>query len=156
MYNRDKAVEYAKKWALGRNPVFYDYTQIGGDCTNFASQVLYAGYGEMNYKPVYGWYYIDGNRKSPSWTGVNELYNFLTSNRGRGPRAAEVGIEGIEPGDLVQLDFNGDGRFDHTPVIIDVGDYTPDTVLLAAHTNDSLNRPLSDYDYADVRFLHIL
>ena len=156
MYNRDKAVEYAKKWALGRNPVFYDYTQIGGDCTNFASQVLYAGYGEMNYKPVYGWYYIDGNRKSPSWTGVNELYNFLTSNRGRGPRAAEVGIDGIEPGDLVQLDFNGDGRFDHTPVIIDVGDYTPDTVLLAAHTNDSLNRPLSDYDYADVRFLHIL
>lgn len=156
MYNRDKAVEYAKKWALGRNPVFYDYTQIGGDCTNFASQVLYAGYGEMNYKPVYGWYYIDGNRKSPSWTGVNELYNFLTSNRGRGPRAAEVGIEGIEPGDLVQLDFNGDGRFDHTPVIIDVGEYTPDTVLLAAHTNDSLNRPLSDYDYADVRFLHIL
>lgn len=156
MYNRDKAVEYAKKWALGRNPVFYDYTQIGGDCTNFASQVLYAGYGEMNYKPVYGWYYIDGNRKSPSWTGVNELYNFLTSNRGRGPRAVEVGIEGIEPGDLVQLDFNGDGRFDHTPVIIDVGEYTPDTVLLAAHTNDSLNRPLSDYDYADVRFLHIL
>lgn len=156
MYNRDKAVEYAKKWALGRNPVFYDYTQIGGDCTNFASQVLYAGYGEMNYKPVYGWYYIDGNRKSPSWTGVNELYNFLTSNRGRGPRAAEVGIDGIEPGDLVQLDFNGDGRFDHTPVIIDVGEYTPDTVLLAAHTNDSLNRPLSDYDYADVRFLHIL
>ncbi len=156
MYNRDKAVEYAKKWALGRNPVFYDYTQIGGDCTNFASQVLYAGYGEMNYKPVYGWYYIDGNRKSPSWTGVNELYNFLTSNRGRGPRAAEVGIDGLEPGDLVQLDFNGDGRFDHTPVIIDVGEYTPDTVLLAAHTNDSLNRPLSDYDYADVRFLHIL
>ena len=93
MYNRDKAVEYAKKWALGRNPVFYDYTQIGGDCTNFASQVLYAGYGEMNYKPVYGWYYIDGNRKSPSWTGVNELYNFLTSNRGRGPRAVEVGID---------------------------------------------------------------
>ena len=156
MYNRDKAVEYAKKWALGRNPVFYDYTQIGGDCTNFASQVLYAGYGEMNYKPVYGWYYIDGNRKSPSWTGVNELYNFLASNRGRGPRAAEVGIDGIEPGDFVQLDFNGDGRFDHTPVIIDVGGYTPDTVLLAAHTNDSLNRPLSDYDYADVRFLHIL
>ncbi len=156
MYNREKAVEYAKKWALGRNPVFYDYSLIGGDCTNFASQVLYAGYGEMNYRPIYGWYYIDGNRKSPSWTGVNELYSFVTSNRGPGPKAVEVDIDGIEPGDLVQLDFNGDGRFDHTPVIIDVGEYTPDTVLLAAHTNDSLNRPLSDYDYTNVRFLHML
>lgn len=156
MYNREKAVEYAKKWALGRNPVFYDYSLIGGDCTNFASQVLYSGYGEMNYRPIYGWYYIDGNRKSPSWTGVNELYSFVTSNRGPGPKAVEVDIDGIEPGDLVQLDFNGDGRFDHTPVIIDVGEYTPDTVLLAAHTNDSLNRPLSDYDYTNVRFLHML
>ncbi|MBQ7975709.1 MAG: amidase domain-containing protein [Clostridia bacterium] len=156
MYNRKKAVDYAQRWALDRNPAYYDYTDIGGDCTNFASQVLYAGYGEMNYKPVFGWYYIDGNRKSPSWTGVNELYNFVTSNRGPGPKAVVVDIEGIEPGDLVQLDFNGDGRFDHTPVITDVGDYTPDTVLLAAHTNDSVNRPLSDYDYDDVRFLHML
>lgn len=156
MYNREKAVAYAKKWALGRNPAFYDYSGIGGDCTNFASQVLYAGYGEMNFKPVFGWYYIDGNRKSPSWTGVNELYSFVTSNRGPGPKAVEVDIDGIEPGDLVQLDFSGDGRFDHTPVIIDVGEYTPETVLLAAHTNDSLNRPLSDYDYTDVRFLHML
>ena len=156
MYNREKAVEYAKKWALGRNPEFYDYSRIGGDCTNFASQVLFAGYGEMNYRPVFGWYYTDANRKSPSWTGVNELYSFVTSNRGAGPKAVEVEISGIGPGDLVQLDFDGDGRFDHTPVIIDVGEYTPETVLLAAHTNDSLNRPLSDYDYADVRFLHLL
>ena len=156
MYNREKAVEYAKKWAFGRNPEFYDYTNIGGDCTNFASQVLYAGYGVMNYKPIFGWYYIDGNRKSPSWTGVNELYSFVTSNRGAGPKAVEVDIDGIEPGDLVQLDFDGDGRFDHTPVIIDVGEYTPETILLAAHTNDSLNRPLSTYGYRDIRFLHML
>ena len=156
MYDREKAVEYARKWAKNRNPAYFDYSEIGGDCTNFASQVLFAGYGQMNYKPVYGWYYIDGNRKSPSWTGVNELYNFLVSNRGPGPKAVEVGITEIEPGDLVQLDFDGDGRFDHTPVITDVGGYTPETVLVAAHTTDSLDRPLSDYGYRDVRFLHIL
>ena len=156
MYNREKAVDYAKKWALGRNPLYYDYSMIGGDCTNFASQVLYAGYGVMNYKPVFGWYYIDANRKSPSWTGVNELYSFVISNRGPGPKAVEVDITDIEAGDLVQLDFGGEGRFDHTPVIIDVGEYTPETILLAAHTNDSLNRPLSDYEYKNIRFLHIL
>ena len=156
MYDRQKAVEYARRWAMGRNPVYYDYSNIGGDCTNFASQVLFAGFGEMNYKPVFGWYYIDANRKSPSWTGVNELYNFLTTNRGPGPRAVEVEIDEIQPGDLVQFDFDGDGRFDHTPVIIDSGMFTPATILVAAHSMDSLDRPLSDYEYANVRFLHVL
>lgn len=156
MYDREKALEYAHTWALGRNPDYYDYSEIGGDCTNFASQVLYAGYGVMNYKPVYGWYYINANDKSPSWTGVNELYNFLIKNRGPGPRAVEVPITGIEPGDLVQLDFRGDGRFDHTPVILETGDFTPETILLAAHTNDSYMRPLSTYNYQNVRFLHLI
>ncbi len=156
MYDRNKAVSYARAWAMGRNPAFYDYSNIGGDCTNFASQVLYRGVGEMNYKQTYGWYYIDPNRKSPSWTGVNELYNFLVNNRGPGPKATVVGIEDIEEGDLVQLDFDGDGRFDHTPVVVNAGDNTEETVLLAAHTIDSLDRPLSDYNYENVRFLHIL
>ena len=156
MYNRDAAVEYARKWALSRNPKYYDYSNIGGDCTNFASQVLYAGYGQMNYRPVYGWYYINANQKSPSWTGVNELYNFLINNRGPGPKGIEVSIDETQPGDLVQLDFDGDGRFDHTPVIIDTGDFTPETMLLAAHSNDSLDRPLSTYDYVEHRFIHII
>ena len=42
-YDRRAAVEYAHKWAFGRNPEFYDFSEIGGDCTNFASQCLYAG-----------------------------------------------------------------------------------------------------------------
>lgn len=156
MYDRQKALQYARRWALDRNPKYYDYSNIGGDCTNFASQVLYAGSGQMNYKQTFGWYYIDANRKSPSWTGVNELYNFLVTNRGPGPKAVEVNIDQIQSGDLVQLDFDGDGRFDHTPVIVDTGDFTPSTVLLAAHTRDSIDRPLADYNYENVRFLHIL
>ena len=48
-YNRQKAVAYARRWALGRNPEFYDYNEIGGDCTNFVSQCVYAGIGIMNY-----------------------------------------------------------------------------------------------------------
>lgn len=156
MYDREKAIEYAKRWALYRNPEYYDYSLIGGDCTSFASQVLYAGVGEMNYRPTYGWYYINANDKAPAWTGVNELYRFLVSNRGPGPRAAEVKITEIEKGDLVQLDFNCDGKFDHTPVILDTGAYTPETILVAAHSKDSYMRPLSTYKYCDIRFLHII
>ena len=156
MYDREKAVEYAHRWAFSRNPAFYDFSYIGGDCTNFASQVLYAGYKRMNYRPVLGWYYNNINDRTPSWTGVNELYNFLINNRGPGPKAVEVDISDILPGDLIQLDFNGDGSFDHTPVIVDIGENTPETILVAAHTNDSDFRPLSTYNYEDIRFLHII
>lgn len=42
-YDRLEAVIYAHRWAYGRNPAFYDYEEIGGDCTNYASQCIYAG-----------------------------------------------------------------------------------------------------------------
>ncbi len=54
-YDRRAAVRYAHAWAYGRNPRFYDYELIGGDCTNFASQCLYAGARVMDYAPTYGW-----------------------------------------------------------------------------------------------------
>jgi len=81
-YNREKAVEYAKRWALDRNPEYYDYSQIGGNCTNYVSQCVYAGSEVMNYTKDIGWYYIDANDKSPSWTGVKFFNNFMTQNKG--------------------------------------------------------------------------
>ena len=42
LYNREEAVSYARKWALGRNPAYFDFQKLGGDCTNFASQCIYA------------------------------------------------------------------------------------------------------------------
>lgn len=71
-------VLYAHQWAYGRNPAFYDYENVGGDCTNFASQCVFAGSGVMNFTPDFGWYYIDANQKSPSWTGVPYFWNFMT------------------------------------------------------------------------------
>ena len=50
-YDREAAVLYAHQWAYGRNPLFYDYEHLGGDCTNFASQCIYAGSGVMNFTP---------------------------------------------------------------------------------------------------------
>ncbi|MBR4879641.1 MAG: amidase domain-containing protein, partial [Clostridia bacterium] len=55
-YNRLAAVRYARKWALSRNPMYYNFDETGGDCTNFASQCIYAGAGVMNFGPLYGWY----------------------------------------------------------------------------------------------------
>ena len=117
--------------------------------------MLYAVCGVMNYTPVYGWYYIRTNDRTASWTGVNELYRFLVNNKGAGPQARVVGLNEIDIGDIIQLRFSGTGRFDHSPVVMDVGMRTPDTILLAAHTNDANCRPLSTYPYNALRPLHI-
>lgn len=150
IYDREAAVAYARKWALGRNPAFYDFENIGGDCTNFASQCIYAGAGVMNYTPIFGWYYISPDDRTASWAGVEYLYNFLVNNESVGPYARQVSWSGAEPGDVVQLGRR-DGDFYHTPVITAV----EPTILVAAHSVDALDRPLESYNYARLRFLHI-
>ncbi|HOA41990.1 MAG TPA: amidase domain-containing protein, partial [Bacillota bacterium] len=42
-YNRNKAIEYAERWAFDRNPRYLDFEKLGGDCTNYVSQCIYAG-----------------------------------------------------------------------------------------------------------------
>ena len=88
-----------------------------------------------------------------SWT---TLYNYLTrTHTAPGPAARGAAIDDLLPGDIVQLSFDG-ARWAHTPVVVAVGSpRTPDNVFVAAHSEDADNRPLSDYDYADIRFLHV-
>lgn len=156
-YDRAAAVAYAHRWAFGRNPNFYDYEKIGGDCTNFASQCLYAGTGVMNFTPVYGWYYINANEKAPAWTGVKYFRNFLVRrDPSPGPYAAEVTIRDIQPGDFLQFNFKGE-VFSHTPIVVAVGSPpSPENILLAAHSYDADNRPLNTYFYQQIRYLHVL
>lgn len=156
-YDRAAAVMYAHKWAFSRNPQFFDFDQIGGDCTNFASQCLYAGTGIMNFTPDFGWYYINANNKSPAWTGVEYFYNFLTRNTlSPGPFSAQTDINRILPGDFVQLRFESD-IFGHTLVVVATGSpATNENTLVAAHSVDSDWRPLSSYSFREIRFLHIL
>ena len=156
-YDRRAAVQYAHIWAFGRNPEFYDYDSVGGDCTNFASQCLYAGGGVMNFLPDYGWYYIDADEKAPAWTGVTYLHQFLTrTQRSVGPVARECALWELQPGDLVQLRFRGE-TFQHTPVVVRASrPRSAAQVLVAAHSEDADNRPLSTYTYEEARYLHIL
>lgn len=154
-YDRSAAVAYAHRWAYGRNPAYYDFQLIGGDCTNFASQCLFAGSGVMNYTPVTSWYYISANDRTASWTGVRYLYRFLTGNRTAGPFARETGPEEMQPGDICQLAINGPD-FHHSPVVVAVGETpSPDNILVAAHSRDADYRPLSSYSFRKARFLHV-
>lgn len=149
-YEREKVKQYAKKWAYTRNPNYYNYDAIGGDCTNFASQCIYAGSGIMNYTKDTGWYYKNANQKSPSWTGVDFLYRFLINNKGVGPFGKAVTKDKLEIGDIVQLSFDGE-KFTHTLVVVE----TEGSILVATHTFDSYGKNLNTYTYQKNRYIHI-
>lgn len=151
-YDRTAAVAYAHKWAYGRNPAYLDFSSLGGDCTNYVSQCIFAGSGVMNYKPLYGWYYRTADDRTPSWTGVPYLYNFLSTNEGVGPFAEAAELQDLLPGDIVQLG-TADGRFYHTPIVTG---FARGRILVCAHTFDALDRPLDSYVFDRIRALHIL
>lgn len=152
-YNRKEVYEYAKKWAYDRNPKYYNYDLIGGDCTNFISQCIFAGCKQMNYRKDMGWYYINGNNKSPSWTGVEFLYNFLINNKESGPSGTETTIDKLDVGDIVQLSFDGN-KFSHSLVVIQNSDNINNT-LVATHTFDTFGKKVSEYNYYNYRCIKI-
>ena len=153
MYNREAVYEYAKKWAYGRNPKYYNFDPVGGDCTNFVSQCIFAGCKQMNYDRKNGWYYINGNNKSPSWTGVEFLYNFLTTNNNQGPKGEKTTIDKLEIGDVIQLSFNGQ-FFSHSLIVVKNGT-NADNTLIAAHTYDIFGKSVSEYGFKKYRCIHI-
>lgn len=159
-YDRARAVEYARRWALSRNPLFTDFTGRGGNCTNFVSQCILAGAPFMNYTRTYGWYYISESDRAPAWSSVESLFDFLTgkpefaeANGGTGPFATVArNMRQVEIGDVIQL-ANAMGDFYHTLII---SGFDGTEVLVCANSDNSLDRPLSTYNYASLRVLHIM
>ena len=158
-YNRQYAVEYARRWALSRNPLFVDFTGGGGNCTNFVSQCLLAGCSVMNFTETFGWYYRSIDDRAPAWTGVEQLYDFLTGSGDYVQSAVEgpfamvaTNRRQVEAGDVVQL-ANSTGDFYHTLIISEI---SGNEIFVCAHSDDALDRPLSSYNYASLRILHIM
>lgn len=144
-------LDYARKWAYGRNPDYYDFSSTVGDCTSFASQCLYAGGAVMNYTRDIGWYYASAGDRAAAWAGAGFLRRFLLSNRGAGPFGEPVEVGSARPGDLIQL--YGDGRFYHTLVVVSVSGGVP---YVAAHSFDALDRPLTSYYYEQAYGIRII
>lgn len=130
---------------------------MGGDCTNFASQVINAGGAPMDSTGNYLWYYYGYNSRSPSWTGVNELYDYLVGNTYTGTVGSLTSDAYVEKGDIIQLDFEGDDDFDHSPVVVNKRKNRSGgiDIWIAAHSVDRYNYPLASYDWEDIRFISI-
>lgn len=135
-YDRNKALEYVRRYALTPNPQiaycsgrdFRTQKRIGEDCTNFASQVLWHGGLAMDFSHLAdsGWWYTRSCEwwgSSKSWRSVEGLLTYLVTTSRRGElrkRARDLQI-----GDLVfyRLRRAADGHackggpFNHTTVV---------------------------------------
>ena len=150
--------EHNLEFWIAENVDGFDFSELGGDCTNFVSQCIYAGSGVMNFTPTFGWYYISGNDKSPSWSGVEYFYDFMTgaaefaaANGGTGPFGFPTTLDRVRPGDVIQLADEA-GDFYHTLIVsmVEGGE-----IYVCAHSDDYLDRPLSSYNNASERAIMI-
>lgn len=150
-YDRIGATQYARGWALSRNPKIQDYEEWGGNCTNYISQCVNAGgvpmdsYGDNVMKK---WYWYSDKKRTPSWTAAQPFFEYFTRNNNDntnnfGVYAAQSNYEEMELGDVVQL--IKDGKAYHTMIITGIildGDEVYD-YLISQNTYDLLDYPLS-------------
>ncbi|WP_027410493.1 amidase domain-containing protein [Anoxybacteroides tepidamans] len=158
VYDRIKAVQYAETWWNSYNPKFPKFSV---DCTNFISQCLYAGGVPMVGYPnrSKGWWMKNGSW-SYSWTVANAFRWYLSGNH-IGLQAIEVSSpEKLVPGDVICYDFQGDGRFDHSTIV--VAKDQKGMPLVNAHTTNSRMRYWSYEDSTaytpniQYKFFHIV
>ena len=148
--NVSAEIEYARRWAFSHNPRYYNFELLGGDCTNFVSQCLFAGGAVMNFTRDTGWYYRSLDDRAAAWTGVEFFCRFVLNNKGVGPFGELVPVDKAAAGDVIQLG-NGTG-FYHSLLVIDVCEGVP---YVAAHTFPAFDRPLTSYAYEKLRCIRI-
>lgn len=115
-YDRREAVRYAERWWNDYNP---KYRKFENNCTNFVSQCLRAGGAPMTGYPnrSKGWWY-QNNNWSYSWS-VAHAFRWYLSGAKSGLRGQEVSSpEQLMLGDVICYDFDGDGRFQHTTIVV--------------------------------------
>ena len=165
-YDRTKALNYAKKYVTESNSEWSNYSEYGGNCQNFASQVIYNGGVPMDLQGDAIWKYYGDTLsetkskigRSTSWTGVTFFYDYAKANKGYG-LCAEVDINPFyaEAGDIGQVGYNN--IYKHTVVIIgnvknNNGKITD--LLINSNSINLENYPLSGYVYPDKRVIKIL
>ncbi|MFJ9289374.1 amidase domain-containing protein [Bacillus halotolerans] len=115
-YDRLGAVQYAEKYWNKRNPAYKNFSD---NCTNFISQCLHAGGAPMRGHPNRGsGWWMKQSSWSYSWTVAHSMKMYLTNSK-TGLRAVRVkSAEELVPGDVICYDFEGDGRFNHTTIVV--------------------------------------
>jgi len=164
-YNRTAAIEYANSWIDERNETWLDYSSYGGNCQNFASQILLAGGIPMDLKgsELWKWYSTNLNDntsstgRTSSWTGVDNFLEYASENRGYGLVSdTNAPYYSGEIGDLIIMGYDENWR--HTVVISEViKDERGNTIdyLINSNTSDLRNFPVGAYIYTRQKLVKI-
>lgn len=116
IYDRLAAVQYAEKWWNKRNPA---YKNFDDNCTNFISQCLHAGSAPMRGYPNRGsGWWMQNHSWSYSWTVAHSMKNFLGSSKAGLRAEKKQSPEDLSLGDCICYDFEGDGRYNHTTIVV--------------------------------------
>ncbi|MGL5573980.1 MAG: amidase domain-containing protein [Sarcina sp.] len=155
-----KAISYAHKYCgaaaddengFNYNNKYTDFNPAGGDCANFASQILYEG---GNFKKNNTWNYIDG-AGSIAWVNAQGFKNYMIDS-GRASLIAKGKYQqvykaayNLRPGDFVA--YEKKGRITHISTItgLDSKGYP----LVTCHNTDRLLVPYDlGWSNADITF----
>ncbi|MGI1835712.1 MULTISPECIES: amidase domain-containing protein [Bacillus] len=140
-FDRAKAKKYIdNNWNKTSNSRFGYFGGSGGDCTNYVSQVIYAGGKKMNYTGKSGLSQFSSNTKgwyssvyrsptgnwstilySTSWVRVVDFYAYWSrgSKVYTGLSASQVSKK-VSTGDVIQAYNKDNGGWFHTVVVYDV------------------------------------
>ncbi len=150
-YNAERAVAYANNFVSNWN-TYFKYLP-GADCTNFVSQCVSYGFSSSiaydsssSYRMVNtgaystGWY-ATANGLNASWENVSNHWNYMFSTKlnAAGPRVRIVTVATMQNGDVMQIDFESDGIYDHSCILVDATNQ-----IFAQHSYNGY-RYLSDY-----------
>lgn len=155
-YRRDRALAYANKyagaaWGAGNNnrynKKYRDYTSKGGDCTNFASQVIGDPIEGGGLQMTANWRYWFNSGGSHTWVQTDRLCKFLQNSgyvhviaKGTFEEVTKAGknhpygaIGELMPGDLIAYILHGED-VDHFGILVGYDDYG--YPLVNSHTAD--------------------
>ena len=188
-YDRIKAANYARNYTttesapIGRyyNDNFTNFNSVGGDCMNFASQAMWAGFsGSDDLEMIrnkelpadttgsYTWWSAGkSGAYVGSWTSNSAFYNYMvgTNKETNGHSidnniykvASTASFSGIHNYQTRMLGAVVSGRggnenFAHAGVIVDVKGPTRSQIYLCTHNSDNKNVKMSDiFPLGDVR-----
>lgn len=145
MERRKKAVEYADRYCgaaaekdYAYNKKYRNYNPQGGDCANFASQILHEG---GNFKKTYTWNYNKGGSKA--WVNAQAFKNYMIYS-GRASVVAYGTYDKVYkaaykllPGDFVA--YEKKGKITHISVV--TGSDTKGYTLVNSHNTDRYRVP---------------
>lgn len=128
-YSSSRAVSYANKFVNTANSYFYTASL---DCTNFVSQCISYGFGQStsyssssSYRMVSGsysngWFAGSGGGSGP-WESVSHHWNYMTSSKTNldGPRVNSTSLSSLKNGDVMQIDLDSNGTYDHSVICVD-------------------------------------